>query len=102
MILIQVQINKNNPLIKGVAECGLSVASKGIFQNGSFDLIDYFYKRCNSQMAEYLENLVKEGKVTKKNELVRSAILFRLSLIQPYIQHWPKVQIYFSKILLES
>lgn len=81
---------------RGVAECGLSVASKGIFQNGSFDLIDFFYKQCNSQMAEYLEKLVKEGKVTKKNELARSAILFRLSLIQPYIQHWPKAMAVMS------
>ena len=76
---------------KGVAECGLSVASKGIFQNGAFDLIDFFYKRCNAEMGSYLENLVKEGKVTRKNELIRSALLYRLTLIQPYIDHWPKV-----------
>lgn len=75
---------------RGAKEIGLSSASKGIFSNGAFDLIDYFYKQSNKNLEQYLENLVKEGKVTKKNDLIRSAIVYRLSLIQPYIKHWPQ------------
>lgn len=77
-------------LIQGALSIGLSTASVNqIFQNGSFDLIDYFYKKQNEKLSIYLENLVKEGKVAKKNELIRSAIIYRLTLIQPYIKHWP-------------
>ena len=75
---------------RGATEVGLSAASKGIFSNGAFDTIDYFYKQSNKNLEEYLDNLVKEGKVKKKNELIRSAIVYRLGLIQPYIRHWPQ------------
>ena len=75
---------------EGVIEAGLSSAStNGIFQNGSFDLIDFFYKKSNADMAEYLEGLIKEGTVTRKNELIRLALIHRLKLTQPYIKHWP-------------
>jgi hypothetical protein len=76
---------------RAIAEHGLSTAAKGIFQNGPFDLIDFFYKKCNAELAVYLEKMIGEGKITRKNELVREALLYRLSLIQPYIQHWPQV-----------
>lgn len=63
-------------LTAGAIEAGLSSASvNGIFANGAFDLIDFFYKKSNQDMSVYLENLVKEGKVTKKNELIRSGNL---------------------------
>lgn len=62
-----------------------------MFQNGEFDLIDYFYKSSNQKLANYLEDLVKEGKITKKNEFIRSALVYRLGLIQPYIHQWPQV-----------
>lgn len=76
---------------KSVTETGLSPAStKGIFKNGSFDLIDFFYKKSNSDLADYLEDLVKKGEVKSKNQLVRLAILHRLRLTQPYIKHWPE------------
>ncbi len=74
-------------------ECGYSSASKGLFQNGAYDLIDYFYKDCNAKLATHLENVVKEGKIKKKNELIKSAIVYRLGLIQPYIKQWPGVNI---------
>lgn len=78
---------------KGANDVGYSAASKAIFKNGAFDLIDFFYKKCNADLAAYLESLVKEGKVKKKNELIRSALIYRLSLIQPVINHWPQVNI---------
>jgi hypothetical protein len=62
-----------------------------MFQNGEFDLIDYFYKNSNQKLANYLEDLVKEGKITKKNDFIRSALVYRLGLIQPYINQWPQV-----------
>jgi rpsU-divergently transcribed protein len=68
---------------------GYSPASKGLFDNGAFDLIDYFYKKSNQQMAHHLEQLIKDGKIVRKNELVKEAIIYRLQLIQPYINHWP-------------
>lgn len=75
---------------EGVIEAGLSSAStNGIFTNGSFDLIDFFYKKSNADMADYLEGLIKEGTVTRKNELIRLALIHRLKLTQPYIKHWP-------------
>jgi len=77
-------------LSHGATASGLSSASvNGIFKNGAFDLIDFFYKNSNEKLSVYLESLVKEGKITKKNDLIREAILYRLSLIQPYIKHWP-------------
>ena len=78
----------------GANEIGYSTAAKAIFKNGAFDLIDFFYKKCNADLATYLENLVKEGKVKRKNELIRSALIQRLSLIQPVISHWPQVNFY--------
>ena len=75
-------------------DCGYSSASKGIFQNGAFDLIDFFYKDCNSKMARFLENLIKEGKIKRKNELVREAIIYRLKLIQPLVKHWIDVNFF--------
>jgi ubiquinone biosynthesis protein COQ9 len=54
-------------------------------------LIDFFYKKSNEDLGNYLEKLVAERKVTSKTELIRMAILYRLSLIQVYIEHWPKV-----------
>ena len=72
-------------------EAGYSAAAKGMLRSGAFDLIDYFYKKSNSDTAAYLENLMKEGKIKRKNELIRLAIIHRLSLIQPYIKHWPDV-----------
>ena len=67
-----------------------------MLKNGAFDLIDYFYKKSNSDTAAYLENLMKEGKIKRKNELIRLALIHRLSLIQPYIKHWPDVIILFK------
>ncbi|CAF0705092.1 unnamed protein product [Brachionus calyciflorus] len=75
---------------KGAMEVGLSSAAKGIFNNGAFDLIDFFYKHSNKNLEAYLENLIQEGKIKRKNELIRSAIVYRLTLIQPYIKHWPQ------------
>lgn len=51
---------------QGAIDCGLSTASRGIFQNGAFDLIDYFYKKSNKDLAAYLEKSVKEGTIKKK------------------------------------
>lgn len=76
---------------RAIIDYGLSSAAKGIFENGAFDLIDFFYRQSNNKMADYLENLVKENKILKKNELIREALLYRLSLTQPYIKHWPQV-----------
>ena len=77
---------------EGITDAGLSsAATNGIFQNGAFDLINYFYKKCNADLADYLERLVKEGEITKKNELIRLALIYRLRLTQPYIKHWPQV-----------
>lgn len=76
---------------RGAMDIGYSSASNGLFKNGAFDLIDFFYKDCNAKLAAHLEKLIQENKITKKNELVREAILYRLSLIQPYIKHWPAV-----------
>jgi len=76
---------------QGVAEAGLSeAATNGIFKNGSFDLIDFFYKKSNADLAEYLEELIKAGEIKRKNELVRLAIIRRLELTQPYLKHWPE------------
>ena len=72
-------------------DVGLSTAILGIFKNGSFDLIDYFYKKSNEELAAYLEKIVSEGKIKSKTELVRLAIQYRLSLIKVFIEHWPKV-----------
>jgi rpsU-divergently transcribed protein len=69
-------------------EMGYSAATKGIFPNGAFDLIDYFYKDHNAKLATYLENLIKEGKIKRKNELCRDAIIYRLKLTQPYLRQW--------------
>ena len=82
----------NDAFIQGINESGLSSASaNAIFKKEEFDLIDYFYKKSNSDLADYLENLVKEGKIKSKNSLIRLAIIYRLSLIQPYRKHWPRV-----------
>lgn len=75
----------------GASASGFSGAVKGIFKNDSFDLIDFFYKKSNEDLGNYLEKLITEGKITSKTELIRMAILYRLSLIQVYIEHWPKV-----------
>ena len=75
----------------GALAAGFSGAVKGIFKSSSFDLIDFFYKKSNEDLGNYLEKLVAERKVTSKTELIRMAILYRLSLIQAYIEHWPKV-----------
>lgn len=81
----------NEAIDQGVTESGLSTAAtNGIFKNGAFDLIDFFYKKSNQDLSVYLEGLVKEGTVTRKNELVRMALLYRLRLTQPYIKHWPQ------------
>ena len=76
----------------GAVDIGYSAAAKAMFAKGSFDLIDFFYKRCNQQLADYLKKLIIEGQLTKKNELIREAIIFRLTLIQPYLDHWPQVR----------
>jgi ubiquinone biosynthesis protein COQ9 len=90
----------------GVSESNLSSASvNAIFKNGAFDLIDFFYKNSNEQLSVYLENLVKEGKITRKNDLIRSAILYRLSLIQPYVKHWPNamaIQTFYPENAIKS
>lgn len=76
---------------EGVSKSGLSpAATNGIFKNGAFDLIDYFYKKSNRELADYLEGLIEAGEITSKNKLVREALLYRLQLTQPYIQHWPE------------
>jgi len=78
-------------ITRGVAEAGMSsAATNGIFSHGAFDLIDFFYKKSNADLAEYLEGVVKEGSVTRKNELVRLALIHRLKLTQPYVKHWPQ------------
>lgn len=74
-------------------DLGLSSASKGIFSKGAFDLIDFFYKKSNKDLEVYLEDLIQKGEIKRKNDLIRSAIIYRLSLIQPYIQHWPQVRL---------
>jgi ubiquinone biosynthesis protein COQ9 len=77
---------------EGVAKSGLSpAATNGIFKNGAFDLIDFFYKKSNTELASYLEGLIQKGEIKSKNKLVREALLYRLQLTQPYIQHWPEV-----------
>ena len=64
-------------LAEGAMAAGLSSASvNGMFTNGAFDLIDFFYKKSNQDMSVYLENLVKEGKMKKKNDLIKSGNLF--------------------------
>lgn len=73
-------------------DLGLSSAVKGIFNKGAFDLIDFFYKKSNKDLEVYLEDLMQKGEIKRKNELIRSAIVFRLSLIQPYLNHWPQVR----------
>ncbi len=63
-------------LTEGALAAGISSASvNGMFTNGAFDLIDFFYKKSNQDMSVYLENLVKDGKITKKNDLIRSGRL---------------------------
>jgi rpsU-divergently transcribed protein len=78
-------------ITRGVTEAGLSTAAtNGIFSKGAFDLIDFFYKKSNADLADYLEGVVREGSVTRKNELVRIALIHRLKLTQPYVRHWPQ------------
>ena len=82
----------------GAVDIGYSAATKAMFTKGSFELIDFFYKKCNKQLADHLQKLISEGQLTKKNELIREAIIYRLALIQPYLDNWP--QVCFFMILL--
>ena len=42
---------------EGARSLGLSGALHGIFTGGGFDLIDYFEKKCNRDLAEYMKEL---------------------------------------------
>jgi ubiquinone biosynthesis protein COQ9 len=77
----------------GVEKLGLSPGAVGLFSSGGFDLADYFYKRCNKELAGHLQGQVTitDGKVQRSQPLpvfMESALRVRLSMIIPHLDTW--------------
>ena len=66
-----------------------------MFENGAFDLINFFYKSSNKDLEIHLENYLKEASENKVPipVLIREAITYRLKLLHPYIEKWPEVNL---------
>jgi len=75
---------------QGAIEAGFSPATESIFKKGEFDLIDYFYKNSNKRLEEHLTELKQQNTKLGISELIRTALVFRLKLLEPYIEHWPR------------
>ena len=61
---------------EGARSLGLSGALQGIFTGGGFDLIDYFEKKCNRELAEYMKELTAfESEDNEDTDNARSVFL---------------------------
>jgi len=75
-------------LIKGAKQCGFPSIAGGMFERGSYDLIEHFMEQANEalkeqfQQTENLSDLSMEQKISK-------AIEIRLKMVQRFVPFWP-------------
>ena len=80
----------NKCLINGCSSLGLSSSAAAILESGPLDLAVYFYESCNHNLIKQLKENSEFQKlgVTSK---IRSAILQRLHLIDPFLEKYHQV-----------
>ncbi|XP_071959228.1 ubiquinone biosynthesis protein COQ9-A, mitochondrial-like [Antedon mediterranea] len=83
-------------LSEGAIAVGYPGVAHGMFERGGGDLLHFFVAKCNRKLAEHLaeeaKQIAEHPDLPKKkvSHIIRDAIEFRLRLIIPYINHWPR------------
>eukprot|EP00898_Chlorokybus_atmophyticus_P006487 jgi/Chlat1/683/Chrsp104S01164 len=77
-------------LARGARDLNLSEAAVGMFPHGSADLVEYFVRRCNDQLAKQLEQRTDELAALRVRDRIKTGVRLRLQMITPYIQQWPQ------------
>jgi len=79
----------------GAASEGLPAVSHGMFPRGGAELVNFFYRHSNQELAKALAKQIEEAEKLgeekpKTRPFIRNAIEMRLRMILPYIDTWPQ------------
>jgi rpsU-divergently transcribed protein len=78
-------------LTKGAEHINYPGVAHGIFPKGGFELIQYFFTKCNRALVDEMRRET-DGieKVANPSEFAEKAIRIRLQMIEPYLATWPQ------------
>lgn len=79
-------------IVKGSVQAGFPGTVSGMFPRGGIELVDYFYLKCNQELAVLMRDKAGIDSKSAGNPTLFSAwaLKERLSMIQPLIRTWPQ------------
>lgn len=78
-------------IAKGAESINYPTVTSGLFPRSGVELVQHFYKQCNTKLVDYLKQEVSNTeKLQKPADFARKAIEVRLRMLVPYLKHWPQ------------
>ncbi|XP_017472921.1 PREDICTED: ubiquinone biosynthesis protein COQ9, mitochondrial-like isoform X3 [Rhagoletis zephyria] len=81
-----------NAIVKGAEEAGFPSVVHGMFPEGGYALVSYFYGKCNDEVVRRLQEDTQNGTLAVGDPLdfLVRAVRTRLEMIIPYKAQWPQ------------
>lgn len=73
-------------ITRGAESINYPGIAHGLFPNGSVELINHFYRKCNREAIESLRN----EKLDDHTEFLEKALRIRIEFVIPYRDSWPQ------------
>ncbi|XP_004520617.2 ubiquinone biosynthesis protein COQ9, mitochondrial [Ceratitis capitata] len=79
-----------NAIVKGAEEAGFPSVVHGMFPDGGYALVSYFYGKSNDEVVKRLQEETQNGKMAVGDplEFLIRAVRIRLEMIIPYKSQW--------------
>ncbi|XP_067631700.1 ubiquinone biosynthesis protein COQ9, mitochondrial isoform X2 [Eurosta solidaginis] len=79
-----------NVIVKGAEEAGFPSVVHGMFPEGGYALVSYFYGKCNDETVRRLQEETKNGSLAVADplEFLVRAVRTRLDMVIPYKPQW--------------
>ncbi|EDS38268.1 ubiquinone biosynthesis protein COQ9, mitochondrial [Culex quinquefasciatus] len=75
-------------LAKGAESVNYPTVTSGLFPRGGIEIVQFFHKRCNEQLVDYMKQEV--GAPADPAAFAQKAIEVRLRMLIPYMKQWPQ------------
>jgi len=95
LMFVQTSGWSKSSLSSGAEALGYQGVTHGMFPRGGIELVEFFYRVSNDQLAETLKQKALEGEQDKSKKVsdvdfICFALEERLKMITPYIDKWPE------------
>lgn len=77
-------------LAKGAESVNYPTVTSGLFPRGGIEIVQFFHKRCNEQLVDYMKQEVGATAPADPAAFAQKAIEVRLRMLIPYMKQWPQ------------